>query len=487
MHPKDKLPRSKEKNFLSIGGRAFSSLHFAGIMGSGMSAIAQYLSWGGQDITGSDRIAFSDEMKETREKLEGCGCRIFPQDGTGIGAATEGLVISTAIEDDNPDIEAARGRGIPIVHRSDVLAAIVGAHRTIAVCGTSGKSTVAALIFEILRSCGKDPSIITGANLIRLNEKGLIGNAFRGGSDTLVIEADESDGTLVKYIPERALFLNISKDHKPVSEILELFQRLAGQTRLVIKNADDPGLFSIPSAHTFAAVNAADDRPDAVKAVSPVLRFRFKENDFEFPLPGKHNLSNARAALCVCRLEGCLPEDMVAPLRMFKGIERRFSISRTPQGITVIDDFAHNPEKIAAALLTARDFGVHIFGVFQPHGYGPTRFLKDELVDVFARSIRPADEAYLLPIFYAGGTAKKNISSEDLAALISERGVTCSAVRTRDDLLAILKVQVKSGDAVILMGARDPSLSNLAGKIKENLSPAEPFTGARGRGRHNRI
>ena len=140
---------------LSIDGQGFSSMHFAGIMGSGMSAIAQSLAWEGLVISGSDRIAFADEMKGTKGHLEQCGCNLFPQDGSGITPATEALVISTAIEDDNPDIAAARKLGIPIFHRSDVLAAIVASHRTLAVCGISGKSTVAALVFEILRACGK--------------------------------------------------------------------------------------------------------------------------------------------------------------------------------------------------------------------------------------------------------------------------------------------------------------------------------------------
>src|SRR5512139_2977894 len=209
-------------------------------MGSGMSAIAQYLAWEGRAITGSDRIAFAPEMKETREKLERCGCVLFPQDGSGVTAATEALVISTAIEEDNPDIAAARERGIPIVHRSDVLAAIVASHRTIAVCGTSGKSTVTALVYEILRACGQSPSVLAGANLIRLNEEGFLGNAFRGQSGILVMEADESDGTLVKYRPEKAVFLNLSKDHKTVAQALELFERLAAQTLMVVKNGDDP-------------------------------------------------------------------------------------------------------------------------------------------------------------------------------------------------------------------------------------------------------
>ena len=454
---------------LSIDGQGFSSMHFAGIMGSGMSAIAQSLAWEGLVISGSDRIAFADEMKGTKGHLEQCGCNLFPQDGSGITPATEALVISTAIEDDNPDIAAARKLGIPIFHRSDVLAAIVASHRTLAVCGISGKSTVAALVFEILRACGKSPSVIAGANLIRLNEEGFLGNSFRGDSDILVIEADESDGTLVKYRPEKAVFLNISKDHKSVVQALELFERLAGQTPLVITNGDDPGLKSIRASFQFGLSDSVDFRPEAVKAVFPSVRFTLKGTDFELPLAGWHNLSNALAALCVCENEGCHLEQMVEPLREFKGLLRRFSVSRTPKGITVIDDYAHNPDKIRAAILTARDFGARLFAVFQPHGYGPTRFLKDELVETFARLLRDTDEVYFLPIYYAGGTVKKDISSEDLADWVRERGVRSYAPQSRRGLLADLAQRVKPGDAVILMGARDPTLSLLAQEIKDSL------------------
>jgi UDP-N-acetylmuramate--alanine ligase len=447
----------------------FSSFHFAGIMGSGMSAIAQYLAWEGLAVTGSDRIALADEMKETKEKLEACGCLLFPQDGTGVTAATEALVVSTAIEGDNPDIGAARRRGIPMLHRSDVLAAIVASRRTIAVCGTSGKSTVTALIFEILRACGLSPSVITGAGLIRLNEEGFLGNAFRGDSDILVIEADESDGTLVKYRPERAVFLNLSKDHQPVPQTLELFKRLAGQTPLVIKNGDDPELQSLPAARRFGLLDDADCRPEAVAAVTPAVRFTLQGTDFEFPLPGCHNLSNALAALGVCLSLGCGIEKMAEPMRAFRGIQRRFAVSRTRKGITVIDDYAHNPDKIRAALLTARDFGERILAVFQPHGYGPTRFLKDELVETFARLIRDTDEVYFLPIYYAGGTAQKDISSEDLAGGVRQSGRTSYTPQDRQGLIAALRLRAKPGDVVLLMGARDPSLSLLSREIRNSL------------------
>ncbi len=454
---------------LLINGKKYSSLHFTGVMGSGMSAVAQYLAWSGVQVTGSDRMAFAGEMKGCKEKLEACGCVLFPQDGRGVTAATEALVISTAIEDDNADIAAARGREIPILHRSDVLAAIVASQATLAVCGTSGKSTVAALIFEILRACGKDPSLITGANLIRLNEEGLLGNAFKGSTGVLVIEADESDGTLVKYRPRAALILNISKDHKPVAEVLDLFQRLQGQTPHVFKNADDAGLETLQAAFTFGLGDGADWHPESVKAVSPEARFTCRGADFEFPLPGRHNVYNAVAALCVCEWLGCSLGAMVEPVRNFRGIMRRFSVARTESGITVIDDFAHNPEKIRAALLTARDFGNRVFAIFQPHGFGPTRFLKDELVEVFGRLLRRGDEVHFLPIYYAGGTAKKEISSEALAGLVGRQGVSSYAPQTRAALISDLKSRVKPGDAVILMGARDPSLSSLAAEIKNHL------------------
>ena len=454
---------------ITIDGRNFSSLHFAGIMGSGMSAIAQYLAWSRNAVTGSDRIAFAGEMKGCKKKLEQCGCRIFPQDGSGVTAATEALVISTAIEDDNADVAAARKRGINILHRSDILAALVASHRTIAVCGTSGKSTVAAMIFEILRACGKSPSLITGANLIRLSEEGLLGNAFKGDSGILVIEADESDGTLVKYRPEKAVFLNISKDHKSVIETLGLFERLAGETPFVIKNADDPVLHSLNAAHTFGFSERADWRPEVVRTVTPFVQFTLRGTDFSLPLAGTHNLSNALAALCVCASQGCNLEEMVEPLREFKGVMRRFSVWRTPKGVTVIDDYAHNPEKISAAILTARDFGERLFAVFQPHGYGPTRFLKDELVDTFARLIRNTDEVYFLPIYYAGGTVKKDISSAELTDLVRKRGAISYAPRNRRELMAGLKQRVKPGDVVILMGARDPTLSLLAQEIKNSF------------------
>jgi len=269
----------------------------------------------------------------------------------------------------------------------------------------------------------------------------------------------------VKYHPEKAVFLNISKDHKSVIETRELFERLSRQTSYVIKNADDPELNSIPAVRSFGLMGRADCGPEAVQAVTPHVRFTLRGTDFILPLAGTHNLSNALGALCVCESQDCHLGAMVEPLREFRGVMRRFSVSRTARGITVIDDYAHNPEKIRAALLTARNFGARVFAIFQPHGYGPTRFLIDELVDTFARLIRATDEVYFLPIYYAGGTVKKDISSGDLADGLGKRIVTAYAPPNRKELMAALKERVRPGDVVILMGARDPTLSSLSQEI----------------------
>ena len=209
-----------------VGGVECRNIHFTGIFGTGMSALAQYLRFQGITVTGSDRLLASEDTSSIRSSLEALGCGIYSQDGSGIDKDTDVVCISTAIEESNADIAAARASGLPVIHRSDLLAGIIKTKKTIAVAGTSGKSTVTAMIFEFLTACEKSPSLISGAPLRRLKKQGLIGNAFCGGSDLLVVEADESDGTLVKYSPNASVILNVSKDHKDIGELRVLFETL---------------------------------------------------------------------------------------------------------------------------------------------------------------------------------------------------------------------------------------------------------------------
>jgi UDP-N-acetylmuramate--alanine ligase len=452
---------------LVINEHRCRSVHFTGIFGSGMSALAQYLRFQGITVSGSDRLHASEDTASIRQSLEGLGCAIVHQDGSGVGADTDVVCVSTAIEESNPDIAAARSRGLPILHRSDLLAAIIAAKKTIAVAGTSGKSTVTAMIFEFLTACGKSPSLISGAGLRRLEKQGLIGNAFSGGSDLLVVEADESDGTLVKYCPEAAVFLNISKDHKTIDEIKQLFQTLASQSPWTASNADDPILATLPATVRFGRNGSGSWRPDQEQLLPTSVKLFKSGVEYHLPLPGSHNLENLSAALCVCEHFGCGQTALANAVKNYEGVARRFSVTGTKQNVHVVDDFAHNPAKLAAALSAARGLSGRIIAVYQPHGFGPTRFLKDEYIATFRTAFRQHDSLYLLPIYYAGGTAQKNISSEDIIQGLGPVAFKAQALSNRDELLTKLKVDAKSGDCVLLMGARDPSLPALVRKVVE--------------------
>ena len=443
------------------------SVHFTGIFGSGMSALAQYLRFQGITVSGSDRFHVSEDTAAIRRSLEGLGCSIVHQDGSGIDADTDIVCVSTAIEDSNPDIAAARSRGLPIVHRSDLLSALIVTKKTIAVAGTSGKSTVTAMIFEFLTACEKSPSLISGAGLRRLEKQGLIGNAWSGGSDLLVVEADESDGTLVKYRPEAAVILNISKDHKTIDEITGFFETLVSNTPWTASNADDPILASLPATVRFGKNGSASWQPDKEELLPTSVRLFRNSTEYHLPLPGEHNLENLRAALCVCEQFGCERTALVDAVKNYEGVARRFSVTRTEQNVYVVDDFAHNPAKIAAVVRAARGLSGRILAIYQPHGFGPTRFLKDEYIATFRTIFLQQDSLYLLPIYYAGGTAQKNISSEDIIQGLGPVAFNAQSVKDRDELLAGLKADAGPEDCVLLMGARDPSLPVLVRKIVE--------------------
>jgi UDP-N-acetylmuramate--alanine ligase len=450
-----------------IGENQCRSVHFTGIFGTGMSALAQYLRFEGITVSGSDRLLASEDTASIRQSLEGLGCTIINQDGSGISADIDVVCISTAIEESNPDIAAARAHGLPIIHRSDLLAAIITSKRTIAVAGTSGKSTVTAMIFEFLTACGKSPSLISGAPLRRLERQGLIGNAWSGGSNLLVVEADESDGTLVKYSPEATVVLNISKDHKSINEIKELFQTLISKSAWTALNSDDPILATLPATVGFGRNSSASWRPDYEELMPTSVILFCRGIKYHLPLPGNHNLENLRAALCVCEHFGCDGSTLATAVRDFEGVARRFCLTETEQRVHVVDDFAHNPAKIAAAVSAARGLSERIIAIYQPHGFGPTRFLKDEYIATFRTVFRQNDSFYLLPIYYAGGTAQKDISSEDIIHGLGPVPFIAQAVSDRNELLTKLKADVRPGDCVLVMGARDPSLPALVRKTVE--------------------
>ncbi len=444
---------------LSINNLSYSSLHFTGILGIGMSAIAQFLA-SDMTITGSDRGCGSEAVAFPEQALCSLGCAIFPQDGSGISPTCHGVVISTAIEESNPDLKRARELNIPILHRSEVLAAIVNSYKTISVTGTSGKSTVSAMIFHVLRECKIDASYIGGANLHALRDLGMIGNGFRGSSDVLVIEADESDGTVVRYHPEISVLLNISRDHKEEAEVEAMLSTSASQSRHVVKNGEDVRLKKIAGS-TFGFDMTNDLFPDYFASSASGVSGAIRGLPFSVQFPGNHTVANVLATVSAVQKCGITIAQALEALRSYRGIERRFDRYPVSPTITVIDDYAHNPEKIAAAIKAAQELSADVTAIFQPHGFGPLKFMYDDLKSMFLKTIRPNDRLILLPVYYAGGTVDTSVDSQKLC-----QEIPGSISVERSDLPQYLRTCRRDPDTIILLGARDPSLPLLARDIQ---------------------
>ena len=451
-----------------LGGVRF---HYAGIGGSGMSALAQFQAMRGGKASGSDRGFDRDERPEARAQLEALGIALLPQDGRGAEGDCGALVVSTAVEDTVPDVATAKRRALPIVHRSEMLAHWVAGMRSIAISGTSGKSSVTAMVFEILRGAGRDPSVITGGDLVLLQQEGLWGNAWAGKSDLLALEADESDGSLVRYQPAIGVVLNLSRDHKTEAEVAAMFATLKSRTRERFVCSEDAALGELrDGARLFGTGPLADVRGTAIALDAHGSRFSVDGVTFTLPVPGAHNVDNALAAIATCQTLGVPLADMVAPLGHYQGVARRFQSLGIVNGVEVIDDFAHNPAKIRAALLTARLRGKRVLAIYQPHGYGPTRFLREDFVHTFATELRAEDRVWLLEIFYAGGTAVRDLSSADLVRDIVSRGGDAEFAPSREWLQARIAEVAEPGDLVLMMGARDPSLTTFARGLLARLA-----------------
>ena len=438
-----------------------------------MSALAQFLTMQGGRASGSDRSFDRGQRAEARALLEAQGVSLFPQDGSGVAGDCAALVVSTAVEEDVPDLAAARRLGVPVLHRSELLAHLVGAHRTLAVTGTSGKSTTVAMAFQILRGTGRDPSVITGGDLASLQAEGLWGNAWAGASDLLVVEADESDGSVVRYHPAVGVILNLQQDHKEEAEVAAMFRTFRDQVRedAVVGEAENLRPFAA-GATTFGESAQAQVRARDLEEGPDGSAFSVDGVRFTLPVPGHHNIENALAAVAACAALGVPLADMVGPLAAFQGVGRRFQVLGTAGGVTVVDDFGHNPAKVTASLRTARRRAGpsgRVLAVFQPHGFGPLRFLRAGFVEAFAAELRPQDRLWFLEVFYAGGTAARDICSGDVVAELAARGLAADLAPSRPGLVEALAQAAQPGDLVLVMGARDPSLTDLARQILQRL------------------
>lgn len=408
-------------------------IFFSGIGGSGVSAIAGFMAERGHTVSGSDRLFDRYPEHPVCLRLKAQGITIAPQDGTGVDRSFDFAVFSTAVERNNPDFGKAEETGIPVKTRPEYLAEMVRGYKTVAVAGTSGKSTTSGLLAFLMERLGMKPNFIGGGRVKQFRTWRNSGNYLCGKSRVLVIEACESDGSIVNYLPEHALVLNLGLDHHSVAETAGMFRILSKNTSgLVITGGDDRNLAACNIEDAIQFSIDSNSRYQAIDIEYHPLKTSFMVNGrkFEVALPGKHNLYNALACIAFLSEMGVAGEKISGALREFSGIERRFDIHLNEGGYLVVDDYAHNPHKIASLMATMKGISRSVCYVFQPHGYGPVRLMKEGYIATFSSSLRETDLLILLPIYYAGGTASEDVSSKDIAGAVRASGKTPSLSNT---------------------------------------------------------
>ena len=446
--------------------------HFSGVGGAGMSPLARLMRARGHAVQGSDRAFDAGANGETADALRAAGVELVAHDGSGISAAIDRFVFSTAVEAETPEMRAARALGLTTVARPTLLAELVNTgHPGVAVSGTSGKSTITGMVAWLGRESGAAAAVIGGAALVGESGGGCLVTGPVDGP--VVAEADESDGTLVGYRPALGLIHNVSRDHTELEPLRKQFATFAAQCARLFINArceEAAALGRDVGAISYGVAAGADapvtaERLDAGRA-GGVLRWRGRDVTLDVPQPGLHNLENAAAAALIALELDIAPAAIERLLPRFPGVARRFErVGVTATGIRVIDDFAHNSEKIRAALSTAQASAPRVIAVFQPHGFGPARFLRSELRELLPALLRPDDRFCYAEIFYAGGTVTRDLSSRDLA-----QDIGAAYAPDHPAVVRWVAREARSGDTVLLMGARDPELPRLARAVVAALA-----------------
>lgn len=445
-----------------------SKIFFSGIGGSGMSAIASFMAGLGHTIIGSDRAFDRTPDHPLSAMLTNKGITVVTQDGSGIEGSLDLAVFSTAVEDTQPEVTKAKDLGISMKTRPEFLSKLASEFRTIAVAGTSGKSTIAGMLAFVMHKLGLEPNFIGGGRVKQFKSQSNAGNSLNGASELLIIEACESDDSITHYHPVYSIIANLSLDHNAVKKTAQLFETLGMNTKdMVIFNGDDENLkrCRFDKALRFSMNSPSQYQAEAIEYQLLRTMFSLHGINYTLSLPGQHNLSNALSCIALLAEIGIPLKDIAGILPSFSGLDRRFDIHLNTGKHLVIDDYAHNPHKISSLMGSLKAFRHRICYIFQPHGFGPTRFMKHEYSDVFARNLREEDHLVLLPIFDAGGTARRDISSEDLSYAIREAWKSVEVLHERSLLLN----RANKWDTYIVFGARDETLADFAQEIALRL------------------
>jgi UDP-N-acetylmuramate--alanine ligase len=469
---------------MSSGPNQGRPYFFCGIGGSGMLPLALILRAKGCQVEGSDRSLDQGRLARKFQFLREHGIALHPQDGSGITRPEQILVTSAAVEETVPDVQAARRLAVPVMRRAELLAQLFNtAPQSIAVGGTSGKSTTTGMVGWILHHAGRDPTVMNGAIMKNfITPQVPFASAVVGQGDAFISEVDESDGSIALFNPKIAVLNNISLDHKSMDELRALFRDFVGKAEIAVLNLDNEetkALASSSPSHKIATYSLADP---AAHLLARNLQPSLEGVDFDvaerassetaavrLQVPGAHNVSNALAALCAARACGLSLREAAAALGGFTGIKRRFERVGTANGVTIIDDFAHNPDKIAATLATLHAFPGRLLVMFQPHGFRPLTHMRKELVDCFAENLNPGDVLVMPEPVYYGGTTERLVTSADIAREVAAHGREAFAFADRVACGEKLVALAQPGDRIVIMGARDDTLPEFAADLLKRL------------------
>jgi len=367
--------------------------------------------------------------------------------------------------------------------RPELLAELFNAASVrIGVAGTSGKSTTTGMIAWLLHQAGRDPTVMNGAVMKNFaTPQALFASSLVGKGDAFVSEVDESDGSIARYHPRIAVLNNIALDHKSMEELRALFGDFIAKAETAVLNCDNAETaalaaklasakrigFSLTDADAELFAGGITPRPDGI-----AFRLRERggpESGMTLRVPGRHNVANALAALGAVRALGVDLRAATEALAAFSGVKRRLEIVGTTREIMVIDDFAHNPDKITATLATLHDFPGRLLVLFQPHGFGPLKLMRDAFIDTFAQHLKPADILIMPDPVYFGGTVDRSVTSADIVQGVSAAGRQAFNFPDRAGCGKKLLELARSGDRIVIMGARDDTLSQFAAELLAEL------------------
>ena len=453
---------------------------FCGIGGSGMLPLASILRARGEKVAGSDRALDAGRLAPKFDYLRSLGIALFPQDGSGLTPDSR-LITSAAVEETIPDVVRARELGIEHLTRPQLLAQLLNqAQASVAIGGTSGKSTVTGMTGWILHAALRQPTVMNGAVMKNfVSPAAPFASALVGDPELFVSEVDESDGSIALYRPTVAVLTNVSLDHHSMDELRALFGAFLARAETSVVNLDDPesramaDILPAPMGYGFDSPGAAvRGRGLSLGADGSTFTVEVAGETVEvaLPVPGRHNASNALAAIAAAHALGVSLTEAATALARYEGLKRRLETVGAASGVTVIDDFAHNPDKISATLATLTGQSGRLLLFFQPHGYGPLAKMGEELAATFAHGMRDGDRLYLSDPVYQGGTVDKSRGSDWLAAAIAERGGDVVHLATRAAIGDALVKESTAGDRIVVMGARDDTLSDFAAELVDRIA-----------------